>query len=104
MDLDTIRNVYYALSDEIRLKILRLLHEFDELCVCQLLPVLKISQPNLSFHLRILRDAGLVKSKKKAKWVFYSLNRENEFLKRNIDFIKKIPLEEEINSIKCDIL
>jgi len=90
IDLNTLREVYYALSDHIRLCILKLLLESGELCVCQIQPLLKISQPNLSFHLRVLRDAGLVKCKKKGKKVFYSLNLENPLLKANLPFLESL--------------
>jgi ArsR family transcriptional regulator len=102
MELENLRKAYYALSDEIRLKIIRLLLEYEELCVCQLQPIFNISQPNLSFHLRILRDAHLVKTTKRGKWVYYSLNLENPVLKVNLQLIKEIPLEKDIE-IKCDI-
>jgi ArsR family transcriptional regulator len=104
LDLESLRLSYYAMSDEIRLKILHLLTKYDELCVCQIQPVFKISQPNLSFHLRILRDANLVKTEKKGKWVFYSLNLNNPILKANYDFIKSIKIKENIKEVcKIDI-
>lgn len=91
VDLNILREIYYALSDDIRLTILKLLLEEGELCVCQIQPILKISQPNLSFHLRVLRDAGLVKWRKEGKKVFYSLNLDNPVLKANLPFLKEIP-------------
>ncbi len=90
LDLNSLREIYYALSDDIRLTILKLLLEEGELCVCQLQPILKISQPNLSFHLRVLRDAGLVKWRKQGKKVFYSLNLENPVLRANLPFLESL--------------
>jgi len=92
-DLNTLREVYYALSDDVRLTILKLLLERGELCVCQIQPILKISQPNLSFHLRVLRDAKLVKWRRKGKKVFYTLNLENPVLRANLPFLEALPSE-----------
>jgi len=102
VELEYLRKVYYALSDSIRLMILRILIEYKELCVCQIQPIFKISQPNLSFHLRILRDADLVKTEKRGKWVYYSLNLDNPVLKANLDLINNIPLEKNIK-IQCEV-
>lgn len=62
-----------ALADENRLKILELLSQ-GEKCGCELLAVLAISQPTLSFHMKVLATCGLVKADKKGKWCHYSLN------------------------------
>ena len=76
-----IREVFYALSDEIRLKIVRLLIAHQELCVCQFQEIFNVSQPHISFHLGVLKKAGLVNSRKEGKWSYYSLNRENSIVK-----------------------
>ncbi|RMA93089.1 ArsR/SmtB family transcription factor [Hydrogenothermus marinus] len=102
METQELKKCYYALSDDIRLKILRFLIEFEELCVCQLQEIFDISQPNLSFHLRILRDADFVKTKRKSKWVFYFLNLDNPILKANLKFIKQIEIDKNIN-FQCQI-
>ncbi len=103
LELENLRKVYHALSDEIRLKIIRLLLDHKELCVCQLLPIFKISQLNLSFHLRILRDANLVKTEKRGKWVYYSLNMENLALKENLKLIKNIDIEKTSQLLSCNL-
>ncbi|WP_457625311.1 ArsR/SmtB family transcription factor [Persephonella sp.] len=101
MEIQELKKAYHALSDEIRILIIRLLSEYGELCVCQLQPALDISQPNLSFHLRILRETDIVKYKKKGKWVYYSLNLENPVLKANLTIINQISVKK--ISIKCDL-
>lgn len=63
---------YKALGDEKRLLIVRLLG-FREMCVCELTGALGISQPNLSHHIKKLEQAGVVKSERRGKWVYYSL-------------------------------
>jgi ArsR family transcriptional regulator len=61
-----------ALSDPNRVKILKLLQQ-RTMCVCEIHFVLAISQPAVSNHLKILGEAGLVKSRKEGLWVNYSL-------------------------------
>ena len=70
-ELETLAQRLSALSDGNRLKILHLLHTCGEMCVCELQDVLRLTAPNLSFHLQVLRCAGFVKSRKEGKWVFY---------------------------------
>ncbi|WP_242650347.1 ArsR/SmtB family transcription factor [Alicyclobacillus tolerans] len=65
--------IYKALGDKTRLHMLALLAK-DELCVCELVAILDMSQPSVSQHLRKLKQAGLVKERKTAQWVFYSIN------------------------------
>ena len=64
---------FQALSEPLRLQILELLQE-QELCVCDLRDRVDVSQSKLSFHLRILRQAGLARSRQEGRWVYYSLN------------------------------
>jgi ArsR family transcriptional regulator len=65
--------IFHALSDETRLKIIKLLEE-GELCVCEIVSALDMVQPKVSFHLGILKEAGLLKIRRKGKWILYSLN------------------------------
>lgn len=61
-----------ALADETRLTSMVLLLE-GSLCVCDLMDVLSLSQPKVSRHLAVLRDAGLVTAERKEQWVYYSV-------------------------------
>ncbi len=70
---ETIKKGFHALSDPIRLEVLNLLRT-KELCVCELLEHLEVSQSKLSFHLKTLKEAGLVRSRQEGRWVYYSLN------------------------------
>jgi DNA-binding HxlR family transcriptional regulator len=63
---------FKALSDEKRIRILKLL-AVREMCVCELMIALDVTQPNLSHHLRILENQGFVNRRKKGKWAYYSL-------------------------------
>ena len=63
---------FKALADETRLRILGLL-EVREMCVCEVMVALDLTQPTASHHLGLLENAGLVKDRKEGKWVFYSI-------------------------------
>ena len=64
-----------ALADEKRLRIVELLAG-GERCVCHLQEELDVAQPLLSFHLKKLKEAGLVTDRREGRWVHYSLDRE----------------------------
>lgn len=65
-------DLFHALSDETRLEIIELLRK-GERCVCELTDSLDAAQSRLSFHLRVLRDAGIVRDRKDGRWVHYEL-------------------------------
>ena len=64
--------LFHALSDETRLEIIELLRK-GERCVCELTDTLDAAQSRLSFHLRVLKDAGIVRVRKDGRWVHYEL-------------------------------
>lgn len=70
--IDKQSRFFKALADETRLRILKLL-EVREMCVCEVMVALGLTQPTASHHLGILENAGLVKDRKEGKWVFYSI-------------------------------
>ena len=70
--------VFKALSDETRLRTLKLLED-GELCVCDIVAALDLVQPKVSFHLKILKDAGLIRDRKQGKWIHYSIHDSNMF-------------------------
>jgi DNA-binding transcriptional ArsR family regulator len=63
---------FKALSDEKRLRIIKLLR-VKEMCICELMVCLDMTQPNLSHHIQILENVGIIKRTKKGKWVYCSL-------------------------------
>lgn len=65
--------IFKALSDENRIQILKQLRN-GERCGCELLEELKITQPTLSHHMKILCDCGIVKSRREGKWMYYMIN------------------------------
>jgi ArsR family transcriptional regulator, arsenate/arsenite/antimonite-responsive transcriptional repressor len=66
---------FYALGDEIRLEVLALLRG-GERCVCELTAHLELAQSRLSFHLKVLKDAGLVSHRREGRWSYYALDAE----------------------------
>jgi DNA-binding transcriptional ArsR family regulator len=66
------RKFFKALSDEKRLRIVKLLR-VKEMCICELMICLNMTQPNLSHHIQILENCGIVNRTKKGKWVYCSL-------------------------------
>jgi len=68
----SIVDILKALSDETRLRIINLLYE-KELCVCDIMETLQITQTKASRHLAYLKNAGLVKDRKQAQWAYYSM-------------------------------
>lgn len=65
--------VFKALADETRLKIIDML-SCGEMCACDILEFFNITQPTLSYHMKILTDCGIVNSRKDGSWMKYSLN------------------------------
>ena len=72
LDLARPAALFHALSDETRLGILHLLRD-GEHCVCDLQDAFGAAQSRLSYHLRVLRDAGLVTDRKEGRWSYYTL-------------------------------
>jgi ArsR family transcriptional regulator len=61
-----------ALGDPIRLQLVDVLRKHaGEVCVCELVPLFDLSQPTVSHHLKVLRDAGLVDSERRGLWAYY---------------------------------
>ncbi len=73
------------LGDKTRLTMLTLMKE-RELCVCEFVDILNMSQPGISQHLRKLKSQGLVNESRKGQWVYYSLNVEDKpYIKSVLD-------------------
>jgi ArsR family transcriptional regulator, arsenate/arsenite/antimonite-responsive transcriptional repressor len=65
--------VFHALSEPLRIQTIEHLQQ-RELCVCELCELLSISQSKLSFHLKVLKSAGLVHTRQEGRWIYYRLN------------------------------
>jgi ArsR family transcriptional regulator len=64
---------FHALSEPLRIQVLELLRT-QELCVCELCESLGVTQSKLSFHLKTLKEAGLIRARQDGRWIYYSLN------------------------------
>ncbi|MFF7472678.1 metalloregulator ArsR/SmtB family transcription factor [Streptomyces sp. NPDC008092] len=66
--------VFKALGDPVRLRLLSMIAargEGGEVCVCELTPAFDLSQPTISHHLKLLRQAGLIDCERRGTWVYY---------------------------------
>ena len=70
---DALAARFKALADPTRVAIINSLSAADEVCVCNLTETFELSQPTISHHLRILREAGLVASSRRGTWAYYRL-------------------------------
>lgn len=87
MKIDEYISITKALSDKHRVRVVLALKE-GELCVCQIVELTKLAPSTTSKHMSILKQAGIVKSRKEGKWVYYFLNGNNkvkDFIRITID-------------------
>jgi ArsR family transcriptional regulator len=83
-------SLFHALSDETRLALLERLKRGEQ-CVCELTDVLKAAQSRLSFHLKVLKDAGLIQDRREGRWMYYSINSEAiEELEEAVERLKQV--------------
>ena len=79
--------VFKALGDPVRLRLLSMIaSREDQVCVCELTPAFALSQPTISHHLKLLRQAGLIGCERRGTWVYYwvmpaALDRLGAFLR-----------------------
>jgi ArsR family transcriptional regulator len=66
---------FKALSDPTRLRMLKAIAHVQEACECNIVPEFGLSQPTISYHLKVLREAGLIVSERRGQWVWHSINR-----------------------------
>lgn len=83
-------DLFKALADETRLRILALLLEEQELCVCDIIAALKLPQSTVSRHLAYLRKSGLVNDRRSGLWMYYSIaGATDTFHEELIGFLKR---------------
>ena len=74
---ERIAAVAKALGDPIRMQLVDVLRRHaGEVCVCELVPLFDLSQPTVSHHLKVLREAGIVGSERRGLWAYYYVNPE----------------------------
>jgi len=86
--------LFKALGDKSRLRILKML-ELRPMCVCEIRYVLRLSQPTVSGHLKVLKEAGLVEDKKDGLWVTYSIKRD-QLNKEILNILKNLDKDSQI--------
>jgi len=93
--MQKLAGLFKALSDETRLRVIKLL-ENGELCVCDIFTALEMSQPKVSFHLNVLKEAGFLKDRKQGRWTHYRLD-DSDFFRRSLlmSVLERIPKEVE---------
>jgi ArsR family transcriptional regulator, arsenate/arsenite/antimonite-responsive transcriptional repressor len=70
---DSLATIFKALADPTRVAIVHRLASAEAVCVCDLTEAFDLSQPTISHHLRILREAGLVEAERRGTWAYYRL-------------------------------
>lgn len=87
--MDKIVEIFKALSDETRLRIMNLfIKSGQNLCVCELVDALQLPQYSVSKALTVLKNAGFFTTEKEGTWVYYKLNKETSQKKTLISFLK----------------
>ena len=82
--------LFHALSDETRLALLEQLIEGEQ-CVCELTDAMKATQSRLSFHLKVLKDAGFIRDRREGRWMYYSIDPDAiEGLKTVVNTLKLV--------------
>ena len=72
--MDQVLSTTKALADGSRLRVIMALTDHEELCVCQITEMFHLAMPTVSRHMSVLQNAGLVKSHKDSRWVYYRLS------------------------------
>ena len=86
-----------ALADPIRLRLFSLVasHAGGEACVCDISGDFDVTQPTISHHLKVLRDAGLLASERRASWVYYSVVPE---VLRNLSAVLSVATDDDVRT------
>ncbi len=85
MDIKQTVDIFKALSDETRLRILHLfIKSGEELCVCELTDSLEVTQYNVSRHLKVLATAGLLDREKEGRWVYFRLAQPSDAVLQHV--------------------
>lgn len=92
-------SLFKAIADQTRLNIIDLL-SCGEMCACKLLDNFNITQPTLSYHMRILCDSGIVNGKRDGAWMYYSLNEA--VIEKVTVFLSEIKVKKDNSISKCD--
>src|SRR5690625_2168938 len=108
IDINEAATILKLLGDKTRLTMVKLLED-HECCVCEFVEIFEMSQPAISQHIRRLKDVELVKEERRGQWIFYSLNKENEYYPFIEHLLNQLPnqdaelkeLEEQDGRMSC---
>lgn len=108
INIERAATILKLLGDKTRLTMLKLI-ENQACCVCEFVDIFQVSQPSISQHLRKIKDLGLVKEERRGQWIFYSLNKSNEYYLFIKSILEQVPsqdyklkeLEEKGTRISC---
>jgi len=97
--------LFKALADETRLRILALLLAEGELCVCDLIAALKLPQSTVSRHLAMLRKTGWVNDRRCGLWIYYSIREDIKAQRELIPFLKKqlLSTSPRLRTVSCSL-
>ena len=87
--MESISQLFKALRDQNRLRVVAALLAYDELCACQLTELLQITAATASRHMGVLVASGLVSSRKESRWVYYRLTQESQPLLEMLDWLSR---------------
>ncbi|HLQ95069.1 MAG TPA: metalloregulator ArsR/SmtB family transcription factor [Pseudogracilibacillus sp.] len=94
IDMNKAAMVLKLLGDQTRLTMVKILDQHD-CCVCEFVEIFNVSQPSISQHLRKLRDVGLIEEERKGQWIFYSINKANEYYPFVESVLERLPSQDE---------
>ncbi|RFU70623.1 ArsR family transcriptional regulator [Peribacillus saganii] len=100
LDIETAASLLKLLGDKTRLKMVKIMAE-HECCVCELVDLFHMSQPAISQHVRKLKDSGLIKERRGAQWIYYSLNLQSPHYEFVLTVIKDLPSKGYKKDQKC---
>ena len=75
-DAEHLSSKFRALSDPNRVWLLSMISERGEVCACELVGALDLSQPTISHHLKVLHEAGMLTRERRGRWIHYAVDRE----------------------------
>ncbi|KQL55145.1 ArsR family transcriptional regulator [Heyndrickxia shackletonii] len=90
LNITTAAGILKLLGDKTRLSMVKIMSE-HEVCVCELVDLFEISQPAISQHVKKLKDNRLIKERRGAQWIYYSLNPEFPYYDYLLNVIKDLP-------------
>ncbi|KYD04440.1 metalloregulator ArsR/SmtB family transcription factor [Heyndrickxia sporothermodurans] len=108
IEMENAAVILKLLGDKTRLTMMKLIDN-QACCVCEFVEIFQSSQPSISQHLRKLKDLGLVTEERKGQWIFYSVNKRNEYYQFIKPILDQLPnqdyklkaLEEKGTRISC---